>query len=165
MADIPGLIEGAHDNLGMGHAFLRHIERTRVLLYVVDVNGFQLNTDSGHVSACEALRLLARELHMYQPGLHRRPGLLVVNKLDMKGSKQKYKQLQKDLVELVETLGLNIQVVVPTSMQSGAGMQDLKLALRALLGELNAPLSESKQRSKEKAQFTDSLFPKVREGF
>lgn len=68
MADIPGLIEGAAQNLGMGHSFLRHIERTRVLLYVVDVTGFQLNQESDKVTAGQALSLLANELDLYQPG-------------------------------------------------------------------------------------------------
>eukprot|EP00729_Bicosta_minor_P016257 gene16257-5888_t len=109
MADIPGLIEGAAQNLGMGHSFLRHIERTRVLLYVVDVTGFQLNQESDKVTAGQALSLLANELDLYQPGLHQRPGLLAVNKLDVPGSKELYNELKHDLRGLVNDAGLNIQ--------------------------------------------------------
>ena len=58
MADLPGLIEGAHMNVGMGHSFLKHVERTKLLLFVVDVNGFQLNPQSGYRDAFSTVLLL-----------------------------------------------------------------------------------------------------------
>ena len=166
MADIPGLIEGAAQNLGMGHSFLRHIERTRVLLYVVDVNGFQLNNEADYISAGQAVSMLANELDLYQPGLHQRPGLLAVNKLDVPGSKALYAELKKDLRGLAQSAGLNIQTVVPISVESGAGMASLKMSLRRLLENGNAPPGSKLERQAEaNSQFEDSLFPKQQTWF
>ena len=77
IADIPGLIEGAHAGVGLGHAFLRHIERTRVLLYVVDASGLE-----GREPAND-LRVLRRELELYRPELLARPAIVFANKTDL----------------------------------------------------------------------------------
>lgn len=58
MADLPGLIEGASQNVGLGHRFLRHVERTRLLLFVIDIRGFQLDPQSHYRNAFETLVLL-----------------------------------------------------------------------------------------------------------
>jgi GTP-binding protein len=76
VADIPGLIEGAHENVGLGHAFLRHIERTQVLLYVLDGAGTEGR------SPVDDLRALRHELAMYDAALLEKPGLVLANKMD-----------------------------------------------------------------------------------
>lgn len=76
IADIPGLIEGAHENVGLGHDFLRHIERTKVLVYVLDMAG----TDDR--SPLDDLASLKSELEWYQEGLSERARLIIANKMD-----------------------------------------------------------------------------------
>uniref|UniRef100_A0A2P2I513 GTP-binding protein 10 homolog n=1 Tax=Hirondellea gigas TaxID=1518452 RepID=A0A2P2I513_9CRUS len=99
MADLPGLVEGAHENKGLGHSFLRHIERTKLLLLVVAVNGFKLNTKSVHRSAMESLLLLNKELELYDPMLLSKPAILLVNKMDLKGSSKLYDELLESVAK------------------------------------------------------------------
>ena len=81
MADLPGLIEGAHINLGLGHRFLKHVERTTCNVFVIDIQGFQLNANSVHRTAFETLVLLNKELEMYNPDLLQKPSICLVNKV------------------------------------------------------------------------------------
>jgi GTP-binding protein len=76
VADVPGLIEGAHRGLGLGHQFLRHLERTKVLVHVVDVSGA-----SGR-DPVEDLNTVRRELELFQPDLAAKPQLVAANKVD-----------------------------------------------------------------------------------
>jgi GTP-binding protein len=76
VCDIPGLIEGAHENVGLGHAFLRHIERCRVLVILLDMAG----TDGR--KPWDDYQSLLRELELYDPALLKRPRLIAANKMD-----------------------------------------------------------------------------------
>src|SRR5438132_1450241 len=76
VADVPGLIEGAHRGLGLGHQFLRHLERTKVLVHLVDVSGAS-GRDPG-----EDLDTIRNELELYQPALASKPQLVAANKMD-----------------------------------------------------------------------------------
>jgi GTPase len=78
VADLPGLIEGASDGAGLGHLFLRHLQRTRLLLHVVDMAPFDDSIDN--VAQAKAI---VNELKKYDPKLYRKPRWLVLNKLDM----------------------------------------------------------------------------------
>ncbi|NOY56623.1 MAG: GTPase ObgE [Actinobacteria bacterium] len=82
LADIPGLIEGASDGKGLGHEFLRHVERSRVLVLLLDPSALQ------PVSAEEQLEILIRELTSYSADLARRPRLVVMNKIDLPESRE-----------------------------------------------------------------------------
>uniref|UniRef100_A0A2H8TF91 GTP-binding protein 10 n=1 Tax=Melanaphis sacchari TaxID=742174 RepID=A0A2H8TF91_9HEMI len=86
MADLPGLIEGAHCNIGMGHRFLRHVERTKLLVVVVDINGFQLNPKHKFRSCLDTVVLLNKELELYKEELLDKPAMLVINKMDTDGA-------------------------------------------------------------------------------
>ena len=78
VADVPGLIEGAAEGAGLGHRFLRHLQRTRLLLHVVDLAPFDPAVD-----AVKEARAIVAELKKYDPALHAKPRWLVLNKLDM----------------------------------------------------------------------------------
>lgn len=83
LADIPGLIEGAHEGLGLGHEFLRHIDRCRILVNVVDASG-QEGRDP-----LEDIETIRRELELYNPELLSRPMFLAANKIDMMSDETK----------------------------------------------------------------------------
>ena len=78
VADVPGLIEGASEGAGLGHQFLRHLQRTRLLLHVVDLAPFDEDVDP-----VKQARAIVAELKKYDPKLHAKPRWLVLNKLDM----------------------------------------------------------------------------------
>jgi GTP-binding protein len=78
VADLPGLIEGAAEGAGLGHLFLRHLQRTRLLLHIVDMAPF----DSGIDTVAQA-KAIVNELKKYDPALYTKPRWLVLNKLDM----------------------------------------------------------------------------------
>ena len=78
VADIPGLIEGASEGAGLGHQFLRHLQRTRLLLHIVDLAPFDDDVDP-----VKQARAIVAELKKYDPALHAKPRWLVLNKLDM----------------------------------------------------------------------------------
>lgn len=82
IADIPGLIEGASEGAGLGHLFLRHLSRTRVLLHLVDMSSPDPDVDVIAQAASDA-RAIVEELRLYDPNLHKKPRWLVLNKLDM----------------------------------------------------------------------------------
>ncbi|CAA0809760.1 Probable GTP-binding protein OBGM- mitochondrial [Striga hermonthica] len=93
VADIPGLISGAHENRGLGHAFLRHIERTKVLAYVLDLSA-GLDGRKGEPPWVQ-LRDLMMELEFYREGLSARPALVVANKIDEEGAERVYEELRE----------------------------------------------------------------------
>lgn len=78
VADIPGLIEGASEGAGLGHQFLRHLQRTRLLLHIVDIAPFDDSVDP-----VAQARAIVAELKKYDPALHAKPRWLVLNKIDM----------------------------------------------------------------------------------
>jgi len=119
-ADIPGLMEGAHRNVGLGHAFLRHIERTRLLLLVLDmaaVDGYE---------PVAALKTIERELELHQPGLAKSKKLIAANKMDLPGAPEKLKAFRKSASRYHGK-------IYPISALRGEGLKEL---VYALAGEL-----------------------------
>lgn len=113
VADIPGIIRGAHLNRGLGLSFLRHIERCRFLLFVLDISSPEPWTELEH---------LRYELEQYEVGLSGRPHAIVANKMDLPDSYEKLKTLK----------GLVKQRVIPVSALTGQNTEELILHLREL---------------------------------
>ncbi len=123
-ADLPGLIEGAHKGVGLGHQFLRHVERTRVLLYVLDGSGF-----SGE-EPLDAFKQVREELKNYRKDLSKRPALVAVNKVDLPEMRERWPEVKESL----ENQGLK---VIAISAATGKGIEEL---LEKVFSELkNAP--------------------------
>ncbi|HSH24136.1 MAG TPA: GTPase ObgE [Massilibacterium sp.] len=93
MADLPGLIEGAHLGAGLGHQFLRHIERTRVIVHVIDMSGFE-----GRDPYDDYVKI-NQELEQYNLRLLERPQVIVANKMDIPGSEENYERFKKKIGE------------------------------------------------------------------
>ena len=88
-ADIPGIIEGASEGKGLGHQFLKHIERTRVLLHVVDPEGFD------GMSAEESIKVIEKELKAFDKKLAQKPRIIAINKMDLPSAKKVYEAIKK----------------------------------------------------------------------
>ena len=124
VADIPGLIKGAHENRGLGHAFLRHIEHTKVLAYVVDLAA-TLNGRKA-IPPWEQLQDLVAELEHYQEGLTRRPSLIVANKIDEEGADEMYEELKRRVQGVP---------IFPVCAILQEGVPDLRVGLRTLMDD------------------------------
>ncbi|MBN1670458.1 MAG: GTPase ObgE [Kiritimatiellae bacterium] len=115
VADVPGLVKGAHEGVGLGHNFLRHIERTTFLLYVVDMAG----TDGR--DPVEDYESVSSEVKLHRRELAERPFLVVANKMDLPAAPER-------LAEFVERTG---ERPIPVSAETGAGVEALKAELCA----------------------------------
>jgi GTP-binding protein len=91
LADIPGLIEGAHKGVGLGHDFLRHIERTRLLIHVLDASGSEGRDPVEDFSQVNA------ELENYNRDLAKRPQIVAANKMDLPGAKENFPRIKREL--------------------------------------------------------------------
>jgi len=91
VADVPGLIEGAHRGLGLGHQFLRHLERTRLLVHLIDVSG---TSGRDPVDDFDTIR---RELELYRPELAEKPAIAAANKMDAASDPKPVRRLAKHL--------------------------------------------------------------------
>lgn len=128
VADIPGLIEGAHRNVGLGHDFLRHITRCRLLLFVLDIAG----SEGRH--PIEDLQNLRREIDLYDPRLSQRPWHLIANKMDLPGADENLEALRQRFPD---------KEIVAVSAAEARGIADLKDHLKRWLFEENPVVEEN----------------------
>src|SRR5262249_45620279 len=120
LADLPGLIEGAHAGVGLGHEFLRHVERTRVLVHLVE----PLPPDGADPRA--TYRAVRRELELYRPALAAMPEVVAVSKAGLTGATDVRARLERELG----------REVLAVSAVTGAGLARLVQAAVAALAEV-----------------------------
>jgi len=124
IADIPGLIEGASAGIGLGHEFLRHIERTKVIIHIVDAASVEGR------NPIEDIKLINNELKEYNPELLEKPTVIAANKMDAIYE-------ENDIIkELRDTFGPEGIEVFPISAVSGQGVKELLYHVRGMLDEL-----------------------------
>ncbi len=128
IADIPGLIEGAHEGTGLGHEFLRHIERTRLLVHVLDISGFEGR------EPLEDFYKINEELEKYNSKLKDKPQIVAANKIDITGAKENYNIIKNEL----EEKGIK---VYPISAATYEGIDNLKYAMWNKLKEIEKDYS------------------------
>ena len=134
LADIPGLIEGAHEGVGLGHDFLRHVERTKVLLHIVDVAGVDGR------DPIEDFDKINNELAQYSERLARRKQLVVANKMDLPEAQENFGRLK----EYVEAKGYEI---TKASAATGEGLRELMFQAYELL-EAYVPEEDEQELSR-----------------
>lgn len=123
VCDVPGLIEGAHRNVGLGFKFLRHIERCKILVLLLDMAG----TDGR--APWDDFKSLLRELELYDPALLQRPRLVVANKMDESAAAENLKKFKRRVPKTP---------VMPISAAFDQGVEDFKQAIRKAVGEAAA---------------------------
>ena len=138
IADIPGLIEGASEGVGLGHEFLRHIERTRVLVHIVDA----ASTEGR--DPVDDIRKINHELEAYNPEIASRPQIIAANKIDciFDQDEDPVERLKKEF----EPQGIK---VYPISAVTGQGLKELLYGIKSLLNETPA----------ERIVFEQEFFP------
>ncbi|MBD2844604.1 GTPase ObgE [Paenibacillus sp. IB182496] len=127
-ADLPGLIEGAHEGVGLGHEFLRHVERTRVVVHVVDMAATEER------DPFEDWLKINDELHRYNAQLFDRPQLVAANKMDMPGAEAHLERFRAQLA--AHEGGPKIEAVLPISSLTKQGVRELMFRAADLLDAL-----------------------------
>ncbi|GAB6180009.1 GTPase ObgE [Desulfotomaculum defluvii] len=138
VADIPGLIEGASQGVGLGHEFLRHTERTRLLIHVVDTAGTEGR------DPVEDIKIINRELEIYDPRLATRPQIIAANKMDI------VPEAEENLSRLQEAFGQKYEIY-PISAATKQGLDKVVQRVAKLLEEI--PKIEPEQPDEDPAMF------------
>lgn len=144
IADIPGLIEGAAEGAGLGHQFLRHLARTRLLLHIVDIAPFDEAVDPVHEA-----KAIVEELRKYDEGLYNKPRWLVLNKLDMLPAEEREARVKT----FVKSFGWKGKVFAISAM-TGEGCKELTFAIMEHLVQVReqeeAELQKNANQTEEK---------------
>lgn len=130
LADIPGLIEGAHQGVGLGHEFLRHVERTKLLIHVIDVAALEGR------DPIEDFNKINEELKLYSPKLADKPQIVAANKTDLPETDENFKALKINL----EKLGIEVFAI---SAATNKGLEDLFTYVSKMLKEVEEDIKSN----------------------
>lgn len=167
MADLPGLVEGAHKNIGLGHDFLKHIERSRVLIFMIDVNGVDLGPEYMIRSPFETFCILNKEIELYNDLLLQKPAILAITKMDTREDARKiYRDFEqtlelfrKDPESVDATIRpnrpINFDEILLISSKSGLNIEKLKKATRDVIDRY----AEAEKLEKDKFTTYKELIP------
>jgi len=133
LADLPGLIEGAHAGVGLGHEFLRHVERTRVLIHLVEP------FPADHSDPGQNYHTIRRELELYNPDLDHRPEIVCLSKSELTGSGEMLSRLEKEIG----------RELLPISAVTGEGLSRLVGSVMDLLQKSEVRNQPSEQNIRE----------------
>jgi len=156
LVDIPGLVEGAADGVGLGHRFLRHVERTRLMLHVLDISG------SEGRNPLEDYVKIRHEMEEYNPKLASKPQIMVANKMDLPGASENLQRLKEMFVEdgydavivgqdepLPEYEEKQVVEIYPVCAATNTGLRELMLRTWTVLNEL--PIEEAEDKDTDES--------------
>ncbi|MGB4661373.1 MAG: GTPase ObgE [Mobilitalea sp.] len=153
IADIPGLIEGASEGLGLGHEFLRHIERTKVIIHLVDAASTEGRDPIDDINKINA------ELTAYNPELANRPQIIAANKMDVMYEEDGDEVIKK-LKDIFEPQGIKVFAI---SAVSGQGMKELLYHVKGMLNNLDSkPIVFEREYFPEDMSKTDLPFDVIK---
>lgn len=145
MADLPGLVEGAHQNIGLGHKFLKHIVRARILVFLIDINNVDLGPGYPPRTPLETLHILNKEIELYDDTILKKPAILAISKMDtLEDSLDRFsrftdelKATQADPSLIDEAIRpskmLEFEEIIPISSQSGLNIKRFKDITRSVI--------------------------------
>jgi len=144
LADIPGLIEGAHEGVGLGHQFLRHVERTRVIVHVVDISGTEGR------DPIEDFNIINSELKQFNPKLAERVQVIAANKMDIPSSEDNFEKFKEEMNKAEYE-------VYPVSAATGKGLRELFYKVNEILKSIpvltiDEPVTEVREFRYEQSQ-------------
>ncbi|MBE5892346.1 MAG: GTPase ObgE [Lachnospiraceae bacterium] len=146
IADIPGLIEGASEGIGLGHEFLRHIERTKVIIHIVDAAGTEGR------DPIEDIYAINKELEAYNPQIANRPQVIAANKIDVMYTDDEGNNALQAIIDEFEPQGLK---VFPISAATNQGLRDLLYYVNNMLENIG----------EEPTVFEQEYFPEEKKGY
>lgn len=145
MADIPGIIEGANTGIGLGHEFLRHVERTRILLHIVDVSGTEGR------NPIEDFDTICREMELYNPELAKKPQIVIGNKIDVVFDEEPVKTFEAEM----KKRGLEVHFI---SAAAHKGTNDLMKLVAGKLKDIPIPRFDVEEDEFESVESGDNSF-------